>query len=339
MATSGDITFNLDRDSIIKLAMQHMHRLPAGASPSSNDLTDMGNVLNSMLKAWQAQGTNLWLRQRMYVFLQPGQREYALHLTNTSTTAEAATSFYATALDGAHSASATSISLVDGANTANSDRIGILLDDNTMHWTTISSGGGTDTVVIASGLASAAADTNLVYFYTTRAARPRKILTASLVEGPTSSTYGDTNTTSTQTGFHDRLDGIQTQVDLLGLNDWTLLSNKGADGQVSQIWYDPQWKQANLTVWPEPDIGSDYLLLTVERTVEDLDAATDDFDLPHEWYLAIQFNLAFWCSDMYGVSDKIRNSLREKAAMAFDLAAAGDTEDHWYLQPDNWGRM
>lgn len=48
--------------------------------------------------------------------------------------------------------------------TANGDRVGVALDDGTIHWTTISSGGGTTSITLAAGLPSAANSGNEVYF-------------------------------------------------------------------------------------------------------------------------------------------------------------------------------
>lgn len=70
-----------------------------------------------------------------------------------------------TNLNGGELSGATSIDIDSGSTTANGDTIGVMLDDGTVHWSTILSGGGTTTVVINDALTDSAADGNLVFIH------------------------------------------------------------------------------------------------------------------------------------------------------------------------------
>jgi hypothetical protein len=57
----------------------------------------------------------------------------------------------------------TSMAITSGYGSLNGDVIGVTQDDGTIHWTTIASGGGTDTVVLTVGLTVATSATKPVY--------------------------------------------------------------------------------------------------------------------------------------------------------------------------------
>ena len=59
---------------------------------------------------------------------------------------------------------------------AESDKVGIVLDDDTFHWTTISTVDSSTQITIAVATTGAAASGNLVYAYTNDLARPLRII-------------------------------------------------------------------------------------------------------------------------------------------------------------------
>jgi hypothetical protein len=59
----------------------------------------------------------------------------------------------------------TSMAVTSGTGTANGDIIGVMLDSGSIHWTTISSGGGTTTIVLTSGITGQATSGNRVYVF------------------------------------------------------------------------------------------------------------------------------------------------------------------------------
>ncbi len=104
-----------------------------------------------MVKEWVARGIDIWLRADVTLFLQPDTQSYLLGSTN------AALSFVETTLRSAAGASAVVIPVTSSTGMTAADKIGVKLNDNTIHWTTIVSVDTATQVTITTGLASAAA--------------------------------------------------------------------------------------------------------------------------------------------------------------------------------------
>lgn len=309
MATSGSIDYTVDRDAIITEALEIMGVLAGGDTPNSDDVTSLSRTLNMMVKFLQAKYVNLFAVQRMYVFLQANQNEYSL---SSSSSDHLTTSFAQTALDGAVSSGGTSLTVDSISSISDGDNIGIKLSDGTMHWDTVNGAPAGSTVTITNGLASAAADDAVVYAYTTKADRPMKILNQVLRDS----------------------DGRDIPIEKLARSDYIYLPNKTSDGSVINIYYDPQVSTGKLYVWPETDDTSDYLVLWVQRTLEDFDASGDDPDFPQEWYLPLAWNLANYSAVKFGVPVAIASKITKTAKDLLEEAGSYDTEDYMILQPD-----
>jgi len=312
MATSGSIDYTVTRDDIITEAMEIMGVLEAGDSPSTDDTTSLSRTLNMMVKAIQADCKNLFAVQKMYVFMQQDQHEYDL---GTSSTDHYTTSFVQTALNGALAASDTAVVVDSITGISDGDYIGIVLDDGSMHWDTVNGAPSGSTITITTGVASAASDDAVVYAYTTKANRPMKILNQLLRDS----------------------DKNDTPLFKLTRDEYVYLPNKTYDGPINTIYYDPQVGTATLSVWPETDDVSKYLVLWVMRTLEDFDASTDNPDFPQEWYLALAWSLANFSKTEYGVPIQMASTIRTTAAGLLEDAKSFDVEDYIIIQPDTRG--
>jgi hypothetical protein len=305
--------------------MELLGVLPEGGTPTNAQLVSCARTLNAMLKHWQTRGTHLFANQKLYLFLQKSDREYTLHRTAASSD-EFTASFYATSVDGDVAADVTAVTVDNGAAISDADRIGILNSDNEMHWTTVASGGGTTSIVLTAADETTLLDNTIVYTYTTKASRPRKILHCSVREKPT-----------LDFGFHDSLDGTETQTDVLAGQDYRNLSNKFSDGRVNQVYYDKLDPSATLRVWPEPDVGGRYLVMWCERPLEDMSGVagtgTENFDLPQEWSWAISTNLAMYLAPKFGVADKTWGRVAALAREALFDAESSDSDEYMKLEP------
>jgi hypothetical protein len=148
MATSGSIDFAVNRDSIITEALEQLGVLGEGEAASAAQLTNVSRTLNMMIKAWQADGLNLFAVQRLYLFLQKLQKEYSLISTTsdhfTSTFTETTTS--ATSSSGGSTITVTSITGI-----SNGDNIGIQQGTD-MQWTTVNGAPSGSTVTLTDTL-------------------------------------------------------------------------------------------------------------------------------------------------------------------------------------------
>jgi hypothetical protein len=310
MATSGSTDYAATRDDIITEALELLGVLPEGESPSVAELTACSRTLNYMVKSWQGKFTNLWTRQKAYVFLAKDQSEYTLSSTGDHWT----NSFVSTQVNGAHSASDTTIEVDSITGFSASDNIGIELADGTMHWDVINGAPSGSTITLTTGIASAAADNAWVYGYTTKGSKPRNILHAHLSKNPSTD--------------------LDIPIFQMSLGDYQDLPHKASDGTVNQFNFQRKRDTGVLSVWPQTSNVTDYLTLYVQRSIEDFDAATDDSDFPQEWFQALATNLALRLSSKYGVSGATYTQVKENAILSLWEVESDDTEEGIEIQPD-----
>lgn len=305
MSTSNSSNYSVTRADIIKKALQIMGVLGEGESPNTNQTNDMSVMLNMLTKAWQADGLNLFAVQDLYLFPKKNQRKYTL----SNTTTDHFTTTYGSATLAADAASGQAVvELSSDLNLVVSDYIGVATSGTDVFWTLVSSVSGT-TVTLADNLPETAEEGNAVFAYRGKANRPMKLLDC-----------------------YVRAGNIDTPVQILARKDYNDLSLKGTDGRVNQIYFDPQRTQAFVSVWPETNDETDFLVLTVQRTLDDMDSSTDEPDYPQEWFLPLTYNLAWLSCDEYGVPQMDRNSIEKKAAYFYEMAYGFDREGETSIQ-------
>lgn len=310
MATSGSADFSINRDDIINDALIMIGELGDGDAISADRLSTCSRRLNLMVKSWMARGAKLSAMKMATLFLSPGTASYSLGLTGTHCT----NTYVQTTLSTAEATSSTSLGITSATGMSASDNIGIVLDDGTLHWTTISGAPGT-TTTIASGLASAAAAGNVVFTYTSKITRPQRI-------------DGD--------AAYWRSSALQdTPIRLVSRGEYAQLSNKTARGKVVEGFYDPQLVNGVLYLWPTPDSATDVLRFWYERILEDFDAAANTPDFAIEWGEALIYGLAD------GLAPSAQLNLQERAyfkTMADEKLAIAMNYDRetasTFFQPD-----
>lgn len=77
MATSGTNTYNPVRDTIIKDALRMCGAYATGNSPSTDDMADGLEALNSLLKSWQLIN-GLWLKSFITIPLNTSSQSYSI---------------------------------------------------------------------------------------------------------------------------------------------------------------------------------------------------------------------------------------------------------------------
>ena len=77
MTTSGTVSYNPVRDTIVRRALRMIGAFASSDNPRPEQLNDAIEVLNIMLKDWQMDGL-LWLKIWATLFLNKGQRQYVL---------------------------------------------------------------------------------------------------------------------------------------------------------------------------------------------------------------------------------------------------------------------
>src|SRR3990172_8437949 len=173
MASSGSSNYTTNRDQIISLSGLGSGVLGIGRVASAEDTNTASRLLNLFVKQWMgksdfAPGLKIWTRKRGYLFPALNTSSYSLGPSGTHATS----TYYSTTLDAAEAIGQTTLSVTSTANMTAADYIGIVCDDDSIHWSTISSFVANDTVTIADSLTVAAASGSTVYWYTTKLVLP-----------------------------------------------------------------------------------------------------------------------------------------------------------------------
>lgn len=310
MTTSNSVDFSLSRDDIIRAALEEIGEVAEGEGISPDRTAAATLRLNSWVKSLMAVGAKLWAMKQATLFLTVGTANYSLGATGTHCTND----YVQTTLSTAEALGSTSLGLTAFAGMSASDNIGIVLDDGTIHWTTISGAPGA-TTTIAVGLASAAASGNVVFTYTTKINRPQRI--------DTEGAYWRSSATQ------------DTPIKLISRAEYAQLSNKTTPGKIVQAFYDPQFINGQIYLWPTPDSASDVLRFWYERILEDFDASTDTPDFAIEWGEALILGLASRMAPSTGIPLQERIELKARADESLFIAMGYDRENTSMLcQPD-----
>jgi len=300
MTTSGSTDYNPSRDDIIKRALRILGVIEGGESPSASDQADAVEALQGLVKAWMATGFRLWKIAEATVFLEPSQTIYSL----SSSGDHASETVVKTELAADAAASATAMTVDSITDISASDNIGIVLDDGTTHWTTVSGSPSGTTVTLATGLASAASTDTHVYVYTTRLVRPLRLRSARLRNSSNS----------------------DTPILTWSRDEYVETTNKFSTGTPSAVYYDPQLDAGELHVWLTPNDASSRLLCDVDMPIEDMDAASNTADYPQEWVNPISWLLADEMRFDFGVPVDVGDRIHAQAKDKLDLVLGFDTE-------------
>lgn len=307
MATSGSINFSLNRDEVIKAALRKLGVLAEGENPSSEQINNGAQALNVIVKAWQSQGIHLWKTKELTLFLTESQGKYTIDASSENATFD---TIVQTAVNGAASSGASTITVDSITGISNGDIIGIELSSTSMQWTTVNGAPSGTTVTLTDTLTAAVADDAVVYVYTTKAPRVLRVVDARRKDSA----------------------GNDVPINVVPRDTYYAIPNKGTTGKTSQVYYDPQLTNGLVYLWPEPDDVTDFIQMTVQTTLEDFDATTDTPDLPQEWYRPLIYTLASDLAPEYGLDLNERAILHDMAEELKDEALSFDTEPNsiWF---------
>jgi hypothetical protein len=302
MTLSGSSDFTNTRNEILYAAMRKCGMLAEGETPTAQMISDAADCLERIVKAWQAEGLHLWTYAEYKLFLETGKAKYSIGSTGDHVVNE--DDLTTTVVKVAGVATDLTIDVDSITGISDGDYIGIVMDDDTIHWTTVNGAPAGDTVTLTAALDAAAAIDNAVYVYTTKAVRPLQV------------THGRTQVDSTN----------EIILDILGREDYFSLSNKTASGVPVQIYYNPSLTNGTLYVWPTVSDETQYLNLTVQKPIDDFDAAGNNPSLPVEWLQPLVWNTALDLGPEYGIDDSLYAMIKERADYWYERLLESDTE-------------
>jgi len=309
MAVSASTNFVITRDDVIQEALEQIGYLSVEESPTANDLTSCTRTLNMMVKAWQGRGLNIFRLKASALFLSKDTNDYTLGGSSSDRWGYA---YGFTALNGAQAASATAMTVDSITGMVASDKIGIKLADGTMHWDVISGTPTGTTATLTTGLASAALDNAVVYFYTATTELPMRVIHM----------------------LHRNSGGTETPGHVWESYEYVSLPNKTSDGIALQGWFDRQQAAPVWHVWPQENVADSAHILYVQNQVDDFDSATDDADYPQEWYWALSLGLAKALIPKFGVPYTTAREITMQAEDALMEAEGFDRGETIMFQPN-----
>ena len=304
MATSGSYDFTVNGDDMIKAALREIGATTPGETPSDEQMSTGREKLNLMLKTWTTHGIQLWLTQKAVLLPEESKAEFLIGSTGDHATTVA--DLVKTEIRVAVSATDTTIEVDSTTGMTAADNIGIEMDDDTVHWTTIGSITDSDTLVIDDAIdtgESAAVDSH-VYTYTTKLVRPPRV----------------------SSFFLRQEDGTDIELFQLSDHDYRILADKDTTGVPNQWHYRPELTNGRMFVYPEFNDMALRIYFLAHRQIQDIDAAADTFDLPQEWEEAIKYNLAWRMCPEYGVPMEDRATIKEFARGLLDQVLGFDVE-------------
>ena len=312
MAKSGSIDFSLNRNQLIELAFYKLGTYSPYESIPSQDMIVASNQLNLMIKSWQLLPYRQWVQTEARVFLEKGKISYNLnsstgdHIANEDDVVETTTTAVV-------AASATTVALTTTTGMAASDNIGIVLSDNTRHWTTIVSVDSSTQVTITTGPTTQANSGASVSVYTSKIERPLRVL---------------------QTRHLD-IAGYERPCARLNRRDYFDTVDKDAStATTTAFYYDCQLDTGKLYIWGSPSTSKESLRITYQRTLNDMDSSIDDFDLPQEWQNAIMWNLVVQLG-LSGEYGKVTPRMIEEARqLKYDVMTSDQDPGDFQIYPE-----
>lgn len=302
MAVSGSKNFAITRSDIISGALRKLGVYDQGEAVDGDETDSASFALNLMVKEWIAEGADIFLRTESTLFLQPNTTNYALstdHITD---------SYVETTLSAAEASGQTIISVTSSTGMTAADNVGIKMDDDTIHWSTIASVDSSTQITINDATDDDAASGNKVYAYTTKSDRPNKIIYA----------------------YRSDKNGFDTEINIIGEAEYRRQSNKTAEGPPVEIWYNPQGNQSTGKIWVWPVDGGadvDKIVLIGQVVPDDFDASSDNADFPIEWGNALVWGLAAELASEYGIPEREQGRIWQIAQHKLETQLNYDVEN------------
>ena len=319
MATSGTTTYSVNVQDIYEDALTSVGAFDASMSAiPAEHLPLCERKLNMIVKQWSADsdfapGLKMWARRRGYLFLQSGQVEYDLGPSGDPTSDG---EYVTTTLTAASATSDTTLTVASITGISDTNPIGVVLDDGSIHWTTVNGSPSGVTVTITTGVASNAASGRRVFVYSSLMRKPFEVISASLRDA----------------------EGIDSPVDpYMSLAEYEAIPNKTSGGQPYAFYLEPKRTTATAYLNCAPDDVTKVVRMVYLSQIEDMSALTDDVDFPAEWFRPLAAQLTIDLCPSFGrpVSVDMTTTRNEALALARNANPAR-SEAYFVSDPDEY---
>jgi hypothetical protein len=299
MSTSGSVNFTLDRNALIKKALELIGVYDVTDTNNADDISSASDNLNLIVKEMMAEGIDLPIRKVVTLFL-TGEQEYSLGSGSTDHFTESHLSTTLTA-----DATTAVLTVTSSTGMTAADYALVVLDDGTLFTSTIASVDSATQITLDDTPTSTASSGNYVFTYTTKANRPQRIF----------SPFRRANDSSND-----------IPIDVIGYADYARLTPKDQAGAVNQIHYNPSQGTGKLYVWPIGNADFKRIVFLSESPIEDFDNSTDNPYFPVEWFNTLVWRLASELAFVHDIPREKRESIYQKAMEKSSKLLAYDSE-------------
>lgn len=276
MATSSSVNFTMTRNQIVTDALMMIGALGEEEAIDNSTLEIADRQLNRLIKHFENQALHIWKRTEAVVFLQQGQRTYTL---GSGSTDHATETVNTTTISAGMALGATVISVSSNSGININDYIGIILDNGSLQWSTVTAT-ATGTVTISNALTGSAALGNYIFTYTTNINKPLDVYQVRNYNFSSKNEY---------------------EIKKTSYEEYQALSNKDVQGSNPNQWvYSRQRTTGQLLIYPPPQNVITYARITYAKPLEDLDNPQDESDVPVEWLDYLVAKLALRLAPTYG---------------------------------------
>ena len=313
LSSSYDYTDSYTAANAIALALRRLGVYDPAETINSTEQTNALEVLNLILKEWSARGVDVHVRADMFLMLDSKTRQ-----TYTTASNYLLTTHVTTQLDGAHSASDTTIACDSITGISNTYLIFIKLEDGTMHVTTVSGAPAAGVVTLTDGLASAAADGAYVYACATTSRWTNPIPNV---------LYAGTVISSSDT-LNVPVGGTHSEVMVIGDIERAAMSLPMQQGVPRVLHHRKKPTSSEFLIWPVGgDDNVDRIHMVVGLPIMDVDSTTNNFYIPPEAHNALVWQLAAEMASEYGIDEREQRRLWVTAESKFQQFLDGYRED------------
>lgn len=308
MATSGNTSYNMTTTGLITKAHELLGTIQPGESVSGEDYASTLSTLNAMVKQWQA-SKNLYLHHvaEATLFLEVGQSKYQIG-NGSSDKCGLNTNVVETQLTTSEIITDTLMHVNSTTGMLAGDVVGVVQDDNTIHWTTIATVNSSTTLTLSLAITVAATSGNYVFSYRTDAGRPLEIRSIMLRQS------GGTDTTLSQYTSEIPMSAV-------GRDQYFRYPQKGTQGTPLQYYFEKTNNDAKLHLYPVPSTVNYRVVFQYDRIIENFDSASDNADLPQEACMALYTNLARYHAPIVDRMDRLPYLAQEGERLLDDLCS------------------
>jgi len=285
MSISGTINFTSNAEEIIQSALENIGYLGESQAVSGPDFDRARVRLNRLLKHWvKIHSINLFLVEECELILKDSKTSSYI-LSSESYGASASTELIKTRLTATSPSNTSNLTVESTAGMTANDYIGVRLENNTTQMAKIVSINSPTGLTINGQLKGNALVNARVFSYTVKLPAPKNITHVRYV-------YANNQSIN---------------VPLVSRHEFFSLTNRGVPGIPTKAYADIQSNTTTLHLYPVPGDDDGTIQFSAIREVEDINSVSDNFDLPKEWELAIEWSLSYIIGPAFG---------RTKEAMA-----------------------